>query len=162
MTSVMISLPTWAAAESSTFFDRQYHTDEEMMSLAIHISDRNITEGTGGPFGSAIFERHTNPDGTSYTTLVSVGMNRVVNLGNSTLHGEMVAIQLAQQKVGSFTLCLDLPDRCIECNGGRPTEEIISGEGKETKKQQKKKREFELFTSCEPCAMCLGKYKVIP
>ena len=58
--------------------------------------------------------------------LVSVGVNSVVRLANCTLHAEMVAFMLAQRRVGSFTLA-------------------ASGLG-----------EHELFTSCEPCAMCLG------
>jgi tRNA(Arg) A34 adenosine deaminase TadA len=58
--------------------------------------------------------------------LVSVGMNSVVRLNNCTLHGEMVAFMMAQRRVGSFTLAA----------AGMP--------------------EHELFTSCEPCAMCLG------
>lgn len=87
--SVMVTLPTWAIASSEEYFSRRYTSDEEMMSLAIHLSDRNITEGTGGPFGAAIFERHEEKDGGSYCTLASIGMNRVVPLGNSTLHGEV-------------------------------------------------------------------------
>ena len=59
------------------------------MSLAIHLSDRNITECTGRPFGSAIFERHEDKDGRLYCTLASIQMNRIVPLGNSTLHGEV-------------------------------------------------------------------------
>ena len=58
-------------------------------------------------------------------------MNRVVTLSNSTLHGETVAIQLAQKKLQSFTMQMQ-------------------------KEDGKSKRQFELFTSCEPCAMCLG------
>jgi tRNA(Arg) A34 adenosine deaminase TadA len=58
--------------------------------------------------------------------LVAVGMNSVVRLSNCTLHGEMVAFMMAQRVVGSFSL--NAP--------GLP--------------------EHELFTSCEPCAMCLG------
>jgi tRNA(Arg) A34 adenosine deaminase TadA len=58
--------------------------------------------------------------------LVAVGMNSVVRLGNCTLHGEMVAFMMAQRAVGSFSL--NLP--------GMPA--------------------HELFSSCEPCAMCLG------
>jgi len=169
----MVTLPPWAIAASSDYFSRQYHTDDEMMSLAIHLSDRNITEGTGGPFGAAIFERHE--DGRC--TLVSVGMNRVVPLGNSTLHGETVAIQLAQRKIGSYTLSLE--------DGGGDGSEHDDGlfyeedTPKAAEKEEKgedgattdnattsgadvctpvggRKRQFELFTSCEPCAMCLG------
>ena len=58
--------------------------------------------------------------------LVAVGMNSVVRYNNCTLHGEMVAFMMAQHRVGSFTLAA----------AGLPV--------------------HELFTSCEPCAMCLG------
>jgi tRNA(Arg) A34 adenosine deaminase TadA len=59
-------------------------------------------------------------------TLVSVGVNSVVRLKNSTLHAEMLAIMLAQQRVGSYTLLRsELPPH-------------------------------ELVSSCDPCAMCLG------
>jgi tRNA(Arg) A34 adenosine deaminase TadA len=58
--------------------------------------------------------------------LVAVGMNSVVRLGNCTLHGEMVAFMMAQRAVGTFSLS----------SPGLPV--------------------HELFTSCEPCAMCLG------
>jgi len=58
--------------------------------------------------------------------LVAVGMNSVVRANNSTLHAEIVAFMTAQQRVGSFTL--SAPGLAVH----------------------------ELFTSCEPCAMCLG------
>lgn len=58
--------------------------------------------------------------------LVAVGMNSVVRLNNCTLHGEMMAFMMAQARVRSFTL--NAPHLPAH----------------------------ELFTSCEPCAMCLG------
>jgi tRNA(Arg) A34 adenosine deaminase TadA len=58
--------------------------------------------------------------------VVAVGMNSVVRLANCTLHGEMVAFMMAQRRLGSFTL--NAPHLPAH----------------------------ELFTSCEPCAMCLG------
>ena len=58
--------------------------------------------------------------------VVAVGVNSVVRLNNCTLHGEMVAIMAAQARLGVFTL------------------RGASG------------RSYELITSCEPCAMCLG------
>ena len=57
---------------------------------------------------------------------VGVGVNSVVRLDNSALHAEMVAFMMAQHRAGSFTLAAP----------GLAT--------------------HELFTSCEPCAMCLG------
>jgi tRNA(Arg) A34 adenosine deaminase TadA len=58
--------------------------------------------------------------------LVAVGMNSVVRYENCVLHGEMFAFMMAQKRAGSFTL--SAPNLPVH----------------------------ELFTSCEPCAMCLG------
>ncbi|MEJ7618499.1 MAG: nucleoside deaminase [Pyrinomonadaceae bacterium] len=58
--------------------------------------------------------------------LVAVGVNLVVPLNNCTLHGEMVAIMMAGARLKSWTLAGEQMPR------------------------------HELFTSCEPCAMCLG------
>jgi tRNA(Arg) A34 adenosine deaminase TadA len=58
--------------------------------------------------------------------LVAIGMNSVVRLNNCALHAEIVAFMMAQQRVGAFTL--NAPHLPAH----------------------------ELFTSCEPCAMCLG------
>ena len=58
--------------------------------------------------------------------LVAAGVNNVVPSANSALHAEMMAFMLAEHRLGSFTLEAE----------GMPA--------------------HELFTSCEPCAMCLG------
>lgn len=58
--------------------------------------------------------------------LVAVGINSVERLNNSVLHAEVMALMLAEARLKSYTL--HAPDL--------PT--------------------HELFTSCEPCAMCLG------
>ena len=70
------------------------------MRLAIAVARWNVLEGTGGPFGAAVFERDSG-------RLVAVGMNLVVPLGNSSLHAEMVAFMMAQARLGSFTLAGD-------------------------------------------------------
>ncbi len=116
-TSITVSLPDWVS--DGVDFDRRYASDEERMELAIRLSWENVRRGTGGPFGAAIFEAGKG-------RLVAVGMNRVVPLGNSVLHAEIVALMLAQARRGSYTLG----------EAGMPA--------------------HELFTSCEPCAMCLG------
>ena len=115
--AVQVDLPAWVS--ELVDFDHRYEDDESRMRLAIAISRANVERGTGGPFGAAIYERDSGK-------LVAVGMNSVVRLGNSTLHGEMVAFMMAQRAVGTFSLSAP----------GLPT--------------------HELFTSCEPCAMCLG------
>jgi tRNA(Arg) A34 adenosine deaminase TadA len=117
MLDAVVSLPTWVG--ETVDFTHPYAADDDRMRLAIRVARENVERGTGGPFGAAVFERESG-------RLVSVGVNAVVRLNNCTLHAEMVAYQLAQRRVASFTLGAD----------GHPA--------------------HELFTSCEPCAMCLG------
>jgi tRNA(Arg) A34 adenosine deaminase TadA len=115
--SVLVDVPSWI--DECVEWGRLYAGDEARMRLAIELSRQNVLRGTGGPFGAAIFERATG-------ALLSVGVNSVVRLNNSTLHGEMVAIMMAQHRLGSYTL---------------------AGSSEAS---------YELFSSCDPCAMCLG------
>jgi tRNA(Arg) A34 adenosine deaminase TadA len=117
MFETSVSLPSWVM--ESVDFSTPYASDEERMRLVIRLARENVARGTGGPFGAAIFEAGTG-------VLVAAAPNCVVRLNNSTLHAEMVAIQLAQKRLASWTL--DIP--------AQPA--------------------HELFTSCAPCAMCLG------
>ena len=115
--TIHIEYPTWV--DDVVDWDRRYTTDHERMRLAITVSRANVERTSGGPFGATVFEADSG-------RLVSVGMNSVVRLNNCTLHGEIVAFMMAQQRVGSYTLhAPNLP-------------------------------RHELFTSCEPCSMCLG------
>lgn len=114
---IRIDCPDWV--DRIVDWRRLYPTDEDKMRLAIDVSRENVVAGTGGPFGAAIFESETGK-------LVAVGMNSVVRLQSSSLHGEMMAFLMAQARLGSFTLAAE----------GMPR--------------------HELATSCEPCAMCLG------
>ncbi|MEO5580044.1 MAG: nucleoside deaminase [Gemmatimonadaceae bacterium] len=114
---VHVEYPDWV--DEVVDFTRPYGSDEDRMRLAIQLSRVNVERGTGGPFGAAIFESGSG-------RLVAVGMNSVVRLDNCTLHGEMVAFMMAQQRLHSYTLnAPQLP-------------------------------KHDLVTSCEPCAMCLG------
>ena len=115
--SVMVDVPEWIGDVVN--WEQVYATDEDRMRLAIELARANVLRRTGGPFGAAIFERSTG-------ALLSVGVNSVVRLNNSTLHGEMLAIMTAQHRIGSYTLA------------GSP------------------QASYELFSSCDPCAMCLG------
>jgi tRNA(Arg) A34 adenosine deaminase TadA len=58
--------------------------------------------------------------------LIAAGVNLVTSLNSSIAHAEIIAIMLAQQRAGTYDL------------GGRDM------------------APFELVTSSEPCAMCLG------
>ncbi len=91
---------------------------ESRMELAIELARRNVGEKTGGPFGAAVF------DGEG--VLVSCGVNLVESHNCSVLHAEVVAIALAQQRLGRYDIG-------------------AAGSGF-----------FELVASTEPCAMCFG------
>ncbi len=67
------------------------------MRVVIAFARRNIEEATGGPFAAGVFERDSG-------RLVTIGVNRVVPLGMSSAHAEVVALSLAQKQLGTFDL----------------------------------------------------------
>lgn len=85
---------------------------EKFMQIAIELSEYNVKQGTGGPFGAVIVK-----DGM----IVARSANRVVPTNDPTAHAEVSVIRLACQELGTYDL---------------------SG--------------CEIYTSCEPCPMCLG------
>jgi tRNA(Arg) A34 adenosine deaminase TadA len=95
-TKVTLDLPDWIA-DFAERFQEPCRTDEERMRLAIDLARANCSHGTGGPFGAAIFR---DGDGA----VVSVGVNRVLPLTNSTAHAEMLAFMLAQKALGQHRL----------------------------------------------------------
>ncbi len=82
-------LPDWLESAIPPA-DHVYATPEERMSLAIHLAHSNIREGSGGPFGAAIFNLET-------ATLVAPGINMVIRSKSSIAHAEVIAISLAQR-----------------------------------------------------------------
>lgn len=117
ITSVAVALPDWVPGVVDAF--PECTNDTGRMSLAITLARENIARGSGGPFGAAIFARGAPRP-------LAVGVNCVERLRNAVLHAEIVALMLAEARLGSYTLRAP----------GAP--------------------EYELFTSCAPCAMCLG------
>lgn len=85
---------------------------EKFMRMAIELSEYNVQQGHGGPFGAVIVK-----DGM----VIARSANRVVPQNDPTAHAEVSAIRLACQELQSFNL---------------------SG--------------CDIYTSCEPCPMCLG------
>ena len=113
-----MELPYWAEsflAESQEVFP----TIAERMQFVIALSRLNIENKTGGPFGAAIFDRE---DGR----LIAVGVNQVEKINCSIVHAEILAIAMAQKKIGHYDL------------------------------GAKADMSYELVTSTEPCVMCLG------
>jgi len=85
---------------------------EGFMQMAIELSESNVMQGQGGPFGAVIVK-----DGE----VIAGSANMVVPNNDPTAHAEVSAIRLACQKLNTFNL--------TGC---------------------------EIYTSCEPCPMCLG------
>lgn len=84
----------------------------EFMKRAIELSEMNMKQGQGGPFGAVIVK-----DGR----IIGEGWNKVTSSNDPTAHAEMVAIRNASAHLNQFNL---------------------SG--------------CEIYTSCEPCPMCLS------
>lgn len=85
---------------------------EKFMRMAIELSEQNVKQGQGGPFGAVIVK-----DGI----VLARSANKVVQENDPTAHAEVSAIRLACRELNTFNL---------------------SG--------------CEIYTSCEPCPMCLG------
>jgi len=92
-------LPAWAL-EVVDEWDGTEADDESRMQLVIDLAACNVAEGTGGPFGAAVFDRHTG-------NLVAIGVNAVVPNGCSHAHAEMMAIARAQLTLGTYDLGAD-------------------------------------------------------
>ncbi|MBC2694650.1 MAG: nucleoside deaminase [Desulfobacteraceae bacterium] len=112
-----IKLPYWVG-EVLARSPKIFRTREDRMRLVVTLAQKNVQKQTGGPFGAGVFD--------ASGCLVAPGVNVVVTHNCSILHAEMVAIALAQKKLGRYD---------------------IRDEGKS---------DYELVASTEPCAMCFG------
>ncbi|PWS26593.1 tRNA-specific adenosine deaminase [Pedobacter yonginense] len=90
--------------------DQEQH--EEFMRMAIALSEQNVKENIGGPFGAVVVK-----DGK----VIAKSGNKVTTTNDPTAHAEVSAIRLACTELGTFDL-----NGCV------------------------------IYTSCEPCPMCLG------
>jgi guanine deaminase len=85
---------------------------EKFMRMAIALSEQNVTEGLGGPFGAVIVRNGE---------VIAGSGNKVVPSNDPTAHAEVSAIRLACTALNTYNL-----EGCV------------------------------IYTSCEPCPMCLG------
>jgi tRNA(Arg) A34 adenosine deaminase TadA len=116
-----VRLPAWLEgfAQQCAEAEADYSSPEQRMALAIELARRNVLANSGGPFGAALFELDSH-------RLVAVGVNVVEQAGWSCGHAEVLALSLAEQRLGTFDLgAAHLPG-------------------------------YELASSSEPCLMCLG------
>lgn len=115
-TVLQMELPAFLIQANSEV--RVLATPEARMGYVLELMRANIA-ADGGPFAAAVFERDSG-------LLVAAGANRVVSSHCSAAHAEILALSLAQAKLGTHDLGAD----------GFPA--------------------YELVTSAEPCVMCFG------
>ncbi len=82
------------------------------MRMAIQLSEQNVEQGLGGPFGAVIVKEGM---------VIARSANKVVPQKDPTAHAEISAIRLACKELDTYKL-----EGCV------------------------------IYTSCEPCPMCLG------
>ena len=85
---------------------------DKFMRMAIRLSEKNVLEQLGGPFGAVIVK-----DGL----VIAKSGNKVTTTNDPTAHAEVAAIRIACRKLKTFDL-----SGCV------------------------------VYTSCEPCPMCLS------
>jgi len=113
-----LDLPDWVADELKGL-PPALETLEERMETVIRFSRLNFERKTGGPFAAGVFERDTG-------RIVSLGVNRVVPRDCSSAHAEIMALSLAQRRLGTFDLG----------GPGQPAHQLV--------------------VNWRPCAMCYG------
>lgn len=91
--SLTIPLPEWL--DSINRSQTAFPDVASAMQFVIALSRRSTEDG-GGPFGAAVL--------SDSLELVAAGVNRVLPAQASILHAEMLALLLAQKKVGSHDL----------------------------------------------------------
>jgi len=85
---------------------------EKFMRMAITLSEQNVKQNLGGPFGAVVVK-----DGK----VIAASANQVIAENDPTAHAEVSAIRLACKELNTYDL--------TGC---------------------------QIYTSCEPCPMCLG------
>lgn len=116
-TSFTMTLPAWLVDEADTL-PAVLPTLEDRMALVNRLADRNWREGNGGPFAAIVVDDTTGE-------LVSAGVNVVLSTGKSSGHAEVMALGLAQQRLGRWDLGADGANLslvvnwrpCVQCYG---------------------------------------------
>jgi tRNA(Arg) A34 adenosine deaminase TadA len=112
------TLPAWVLEELGTE-PETLGTDVARMQLVHRLAERNHWEGSGGPFAALVVATETGE-------VISAGVNLVLASGLSSTHAEVVALSLAQTRLGRWDLGA----------AGAPA--------------------LELVVNWRPCAMCYG------
>jgi len=114
----VLDLPDWALDELQQL-PQSLSDLETRMAAVLRFARLNTENQTGGPFAAGVFERDSG-------RLIGLGVNRVVPLNCSSAHAEIMALSLAQQRLGVYDLG----------GPGLPAHQLV--------------------VNWSPCAMCFG------
>lgn len=113
-----LDLPDWVPAEFASL--PEFLPDLELrMTTVLRFARCNTVHQSGGPFAAGVFERDSG-------RVISIGVNRVVPRSCSSAHAEVMALSLAQQRLGVYDLG----------GPGMPAHQLV--------------------VNWSPCAMCFG------
>ncbi len=121
---VRCPLPDWVLRRDRRVTGLRCLRSHDRMRLVHRLADRNHREGTGGPFAALVANADTGE-------ILSVGVNLVLATNLSSVHAEVVAICLAQARLGTWDLG----------GTGRPATELV--------------------VNWRPCVMCYGADDVV-
>lgn len=95
-------LPSWVDDEVEAARS-DLGTDEGRMGLLNRLAERNVAEGSGGPFAALAVHSGSGE-------VVAAGVNLVLASGLSSMHAEVVTISVTQARLGTWDLgALDDP-----------------------------------------------------
>lgn len=114
----ILDLPDWVAGEWQGLPEYLPNLNQRMAAV-LRLARRNTEQQSGGPFAAGVFERDSG-------RVISVGVNRVVPRTCSSAHAEVMALSLAQQRLGVYDLG----------GPGMPAHQLV--------------------VNWSPCAMCFG------
>jgi len=117
--SCELFLPDWVEAFVAEW-PETWADDASVMRAAVALAAESVRRGAGGPFAALVVD---SDDGR----LVAAGINRVTAAGLSVAHAEIMALSLAQARLGHwnlaqagslalFTTC----EPCAMCYGAIP------------------------------------------
>ena len=120
---IELKLPPWLSRINTEKAGTAYNSIQQRAEFVIGLSRLNIEHNTGGPFAAAIFDMKS-------CSLICAAANLVLTTNCSVAHAEMVAIMLAQQKLGTHSLSgyqlVSSCQPCAMCMGAIPWSEINS------------------------------------
>lgn len=117
-TELRVGVPDWlrdAQAAAPEYLGAR----AERFAFVNALAERNVEEGTGGPFAAAVVDEDTG-------VVVALGVNLVLHANVSSMHAEVVTLGLAQTRTGAWNLGRDVGHRrvlvvnaqpCVMCLG---------------------------------------------